>query len=268
MAASETAICNLALMGMGQDLIDDIDGTDILEEKCALIYDQERDELETEGPEKGWKFARRRYNGVDDDAYTITSVANSSTSGDITVTATHTLSVGDMVELYDDTGYDDTYDVTAISTTTTFDVTATFVATGTGSAAWRSEEYLYRYAIPTTPTVLKVVSVSVGGTELTDWVREGDYILTNEESDEVDMVIVQQITDTTKFPPLFTRVLVLRMQIKLHYNLTQDLKAIDRLEIKLDKAMSKAIAMDEREKYVKESSTSWVDAGNKTDTIE
>lgn len=268
MAASETVICNLALMGMGQDLIDDIDGTAVLEEKCALIYGQERDELEAEGPELGWKFTRWRYNGIDDDAYTITAIADSATSGDITISATHTLSVGDMVELYDDTGYDDTYDVNAVSGTSTFDVTATFVATGTGSAAWRSEEYLYRFAIPTTPTVLKVVNVQSGGMELTDWVREGDYILTNQESDEVDMVIIQQITDTTKFPPYFTKALVLRMQIKLHYNLTQDLKAIQLLSAEYDRVWSKAVAMDEREKYVQEYSSSWQDAGNVNDEIE
>ena len=60
-------------------------------------------------------------------------------SGDITITGTHALIVGDMVTLSGSTGYDGDYVVTAISTTTTFDVTATFVATGTGTAKWTSE---------------------------------------------------------------------------------------------------------------------------------
>jgi hypothetical protein len=38
MAADSTAICNHALMKMGQDLIDSISGTDVLEQKCNLIY--------------------------------------------------------------------------------------------------------------------------------------------------------------------------------------------------------------------------------------
>jgi hypothetical protein len=250
---------------MGQDLIDDIDGTDVLEEKCALIYDQVRDEVLVMGPENGWKFAKRTYHGIDRDSITITSIANSSTSGDITITGTHALVVGDMVELDGDTGYDDEYDVTAISTTATFDVTATFVATGTGTAYWTSEEYEYRYAIPTSK---KVVKVSVGGVELTDWIKRGAYILTNEESEEVDMDIIQAITDVTLFPDHFVKVLVLKLAIALHYNLTQDLNAIQLLHAELDLALPKAIAMDEKQKYNQEYSSSWVDAGNVTDTIE
>jgi CRISPR/Cas system-associated endonuclease Cas3-HD len=63
-------------------------------------------------------------------------------------------------------------------------------------------------------------------------------------------------------------VLVLRLAIELHYNLTQDLKAIQVLAQELDLITPKAIAMDEREKYVKESSSSWVDIGRTIETIE
>jgi hypothetical protein len=260
MATSSTAICNHALMKMGQDLIDDIAGTDVLEQKCNLIYTQQLEELLSEGPELGWKFARKRYHGVDDDSTAITAIANSATSGDITVSASgHALVVGDMVELDGDTGYDGTYDVTAISGTSTFDVTATFVATGTGTAHWRSESYSYRYAMP---TAHRILSVQVGGVELTDWVREGVYLLTNQESTEVDIDYIDQVTTTTLFPPHFTRVLILKIAIALHYNLTQDLRAIQLLEVEYDRAMSKARAMDEREKYVREYSTSWVDMGH------
>ena len=168
MAATSTVICNLALNRMGQPTIDAITGTDVLSEKCSLIYTQMLEELLVEGPELGWKFARRRYHAIQDDAYTVTAIAASGTSGDITVTATHTLVVGDNVEIDGDTGYDGTYTVTAISTTVSFDVTATFVATGTGTARWTSETYGYRYAMPTS---LRIVSMKVGGLELTDWVR-------------------------------------------------------------------------------------------------
>ncbi len=268
MAASETIIANLALYRMGQSTIDDIDGTDTLSVKVNAIYDQSRDELQTEGPELGWKFCRRRYNGIDQESITITSIADSSTDGDITITGTHALVVGDMVQLSGDTGYDETYDVTAISTTATFDVTATFVATGTGTANWRSEDYAYRYLIPTTPTVLSVRSVGVGGLDVTDWLEEGGYILTNLEDEEIDMLIVQQITTTTKFPAWFTKALVLKIAIELHYNLTSDLKAIQLLEFNLDRAMNKAIAMDERGKYVQEASQSWEEVGNTMEVLD
>jgi hypothetical protein len=47
-------------------------------------------------------------------------------------TGTHGLSAGEVTELREDTGYDRSYAVTNVSDTTHFDVTATFVATGTG----------------------------------------------------------------------------------------------------------------------------------------
>ena len=103
---------------------------------------------------------------------------------------------------------------------------------------------------------------------MTDWVKRGVYILTNQESSEVDMDIIQSITTVTLFPDYFVKVLVLKLAIALHYNITQDLKAIQLLAAELDLAMPKAIAMDEAEKYVQEYSTSWVDAGNVTSTLE
>ena len=267
MALTETAIANLALMRMGQALIDDIDSETptVLETKCALIFDQVRDELLIAGPEQGWKFTKKTYHGIDREEFDITALADLVTDETTTVTATHTLVAGDMVTL-DDTNIDNTYDVNSVSTTVSFAIDAVFTATDTGTAYWTSEKYAYRYAIPTSSAVL---AVKVGGVELTDWVKEGTYILTNQESDEVDMDIVLALTSTvTGWPAHFVRVLVLKLAIELHYNLTQDLEAIKLLAFELDGAMSKAIAMDERGKYVQEKSSSWVDAGRISDTIE
>ena len=265
MATDSTSICNLSLSRMGQDLIDDIDGTDTLSEKCSLLYTQALEELTVMGPLNGWKFARRRYHSIADDAVTITAFALA-TATTTTVTATHTFVAGDQVEIDGTTSYDGTYTILSVSTTVSFVVTATYVADdATGTARWTSESYEYRYAMPTS---LRIDSVKVGGIELTDWIREGVYLLTNMEDTEVDVQYIQSITDTTLFPPHFTRVLVLMLAIKLHYNLTQDLNAIQLLNVDYDLAMSKAIAMDEREKYVKEYSSSWVDAGHISDFIE
>ncbi len=265
MALTETVICNLALQKMGQALIDDIDGTSVNELKCANIYDQVRDELLVEGPELGWKFAKRTVHGIDRESFTITAFA-SATSTTTTVTATHTLLAGDRVVITGTTSYDGTYDVVSISTTVSFVITKAFVADdATGTAYWGSERYGYRYAVPTSK---KVVATKVGGIELTDWIEWGTYILTNLEDTEVDMDIVQAITTVTLFPDHFVKVLTLKMAIELHYSMTQDLKAIQQLAFELDRAMPKAIAMDERKKYVKESSSSWVDIGHTQETLE
>ena len=250
---------------MGQDLIDDITGSDTLSEKCSLLYTQALEELLVMGPLHGWKFARRRYHAIADDSVTITAFTLA-TATTTTVTAVHTLVAGDNVEIDGTTSYDGTYTVLSVVAATSFVITATFVADdATGTARWTSESYEYRYAMPTS---LRIDSIKVVGLELTDWVREGVYLLTNQEDEEIDVTYIQSITTTTLFPPHFTRVLVLMLAIKLHYNLTQDLNAIQLLNVDYDLAMSKAIAMDEREKYVKEYSSSWVDAGHTSDTIE
>ena len=250
---------------MGQSTIDSIDGTDTLSVKVNAMFDQARDELLENGPENGWKFSRRTYHGIDDHSATVSSIAVLVAATTITVTtsASHGLVAGDKVELAGDTGYDDTYNVVSVvdaAETYTFVVPATFVATGTGTAHWRSERYAYRYAIPTSAAVL---AVKVGGLELTDWTKDGAYILTNQESDEVDMDIVSALTTVvTSWPAHFVRVFVLKLAIALHYSLTQDLKAIQLLALELDLAMPKAIAMDERQKYVQEASMSWQEVGN------
>lgn len=269
MAENKLAIYNNALVRLGQDRLDSITQDSDHRRTLDAIYDQILEEVTAAGPEKGWKFARRTYHGIDDDLATITAIANSSTSGDITVTATHTLVAGDMVELDGDTGYDGTYDVNRVSTTTTFDVTATYVATGTGTARWTSEAYEYRYLIPTTPTVLRVVSAQVAGVELTDWLEEGGYILTNQESDEIDIEFVQSITTTALFPTHFTKVLWFAMAIEAAYGILQSATASERLRLEYDeKILPKAIAIDEKKKYVQESSSSWVDAGHTVFNLE
>lgn len=263
MAITETIICNQALQRMGQSLIDSIDGASANEKKCANLFDQIRDETLVDGPEKGWKFAKTAYHGIDGidiDSYTITAFTNLVTDVTTTVTATHAFAAGDMVIIDDTTNYDGTYDIVSVSTTVSFVITKAFVDDdATGTAYWTSADYGYRFPIPTS---LAVLAVKVGGIELTDWIERGVYILTNQESEKVDMDIIRAITDVTLFPTHFIRVLVLKLAIGLHYSMTQDLKAIELLGIELDLAIPKAIAIDERGKYVEESSSSWENVGN------
>ena len=143
---------------------------------------------------------------------------------------------------------------------TTFDVTATFVATGTGTAYWTSEEYKSRYS---KPTGLRVCNVKVGGAELEDWIEEGAYVYTNQEDDEVDITYVQSVTTTTLFPPHFTKVLAMALAIEYAFSVIQSATMAERLRIEYDeRILPKAIALDERGRYVQESSSSWQDVGH------
>jgi hypothetical protein len=215
----------MAMTRMGEALFTDVDtdGTNPADVFNAG-WDIALAEMLNLGPEEGWRFAKRKYHGIDDHSATITSIAQNGTDITVTTSASHGLIVGDMVELDGDTGYDGTYDVNAIDDTSpgfTFDVTATFVATGTGTAHWRSEEFIYRYAKPTSTRITKV---SVGGIELTDWVEEGDWILTNMESAEVDMdyVLAASAVTVTNLPPHFVDVMWRRMTVHLAYDLVQN----------------------------------------------
>lgn len=266
--ASKTDIANLAMTRLGEDPFSDIDSdsgnpatlvnaiwTPVLEDTLCI------------GPENGWQFATRTYHSVDRDSITIASIAESDTSGDITITGTHALIVGDEV-LLDDTAYDDTYVVNAISTTTTFDVTATFVATDTGTAYWTSEKYGYRFA---RPSCIKAVGVCVAGVELTDWIREGSYLLTNQESDEVDIhyILPAASLTVTNFPQHFNEVLWRKLAIQLAYKLVQKASFAPELITELEQiTIPRSIGMDNKEKYAKESSNAWVAAGHTSSKIE
>jgi len=257
--ATQVQIINRALIRLGEDRINTItDDTDVAR-KVTAIYDSVLETITAEGPEKGWKFARRTYHGIDRDSSTITAFAQASATT-TTVTASHTLKAGDMVTVDGTTSYDGTYDVVSVSGTTSFVITATYVANdATGTAYWTSEKYSYRYEIP---DCLRVVSVQAGGAELTDWIRSGSYILTNQESSEVDMNIVESITTTTLFPPHFIKVLWLSLAIELAYDVIQSSTHTERLITELyEIVLPKAIAMDEQEKYEQETDTSWIDAG-------
>jgi hypothetical protein len=245
----------MAVNRMGEASFTDVDtdGTTFADEVNAIWTPLVEETLNI-GPEGGWRFSRRKYHGIDDDSTAITLIAQNGT--DITVTANaHGLIAGDMVELDGDTGYDGTYDVNS-ATTNTFDVTATFVATGTGTAHWRSEEFAYRYAKPTSIAVTKV---SVGGIELTDWTEQGEYILTNQEGTEVDMDYIPTLANltVTNFPPHFVDVLWRKISVHLAYMRIQNKAIGDGWLTELEQIYLPRV-------YVEESNTSWTDAGRTT----
>lgn len=69
----------------------------------------------------------RKYREID--TFPTTGVITAFSSGtNTTVTATHSLSVGDLVQIENSTNYTGTHTVVSISTTVSFDIAATFVA--------------------------------------------------------------------------------------------------------------------------------------------
>ena len=263
--STKTQIANKAMIDLGEALFIDVDtdGTNPANVVNAA-WDIILPEALNHGPEEGWKFARRRFHGIDRDSATITAFASLS-STTTTVTATHTLIAGDQVEIAGTTSYDGTYDVISVSTTVSFVITIAFVADdATGTAKWTSESFAYRYA---RPTATRITAVKVGGAELSDWVREGDFILTNQEDTEVDMNYIQDasVLTITNFPPHFVDVLWRRLSACLAYDLVQNLQLSNTKLQSLERIyLPRAIGMDNREQFVQESTNSWVTAGHTT----
>ena len=261
--STQVQIYNLTLANMGEALLttaaDDTNPADVLN---ALWDGGEVDTILDMGPEEGWKFANRTYHGIDRDSATITAFADLVTGTTTTVTATHTLEAGDMVTIAGTTSYDGDYDVVSVSTTVSFVITKAFVADdATGIAKWTSEEFLYRYAKPTS---LRVTAVKVGGVELTDWTEKGAYILTNQEDTEVDMDYILPLASltTTNFPSHFVGVLWRYLRVLLAYNFIQNKSMGDQYMQELETIwLPRAIGMDNRSGYVKEENLGWIEAG-------
>jgi len=258
------------MLKVGEAIFTDVDtdGT-ATADKVNAIWDLTLEDILDSGPEKGWQFANRTFHGIDRDSITITALADLVTGSTTTVTGTHTLIAGDRV-LLDDTNIDGDYDVNSVLTTVSFAIDAVFTATDTGTAYWTSEKYLARFA---RPTCTRVTSVKVGGVELTDWVRKGDWILTNQEDTEVDMDYIFSHTsatlDVANFPAHFVNALRLKLAADLAYDLVQNSALGDRLLREYEEIiLPRAIGMDNREKYVQEFSDSWIAAGHTRQTIE
>ena len=270
MATTKTAIANWSMLKVGEAIFTDVDsdGT-ATADKFNAIWDLSLEDILDNGPEKGWQFANRTFHGIDRDEIAVTALAAAS-STTTTVTGTHTLIAGDNVTLGTDLNLAGTYGVNSISTTVSWVITATFTATDTGTAYWTSEEYAYRFA---RPTCTSVTSVKVGGVKLTDWIRKGSWILTNQEDTEVDMDYILGHAAATvlvaNFPAHFVNALRMKIASDLAYDLVQNSALGDRLLAEyLEVWLPKAVGMDNREKYVQESSSSWADVGHTKMVIE
>ncbi len=270
MSTSKTSIANWSMLKVGEAIFTDVDtdGT-ATADKVNAIWDLSLEDALDGGPEKGWRFANRTFHCIQRDSITVTALAQAS-STTTTVTGTHTLIAGDKVTLGTDLNIAGTYVVNSVSTTVSFVVTATFTVTDTGTAYWTSEEFAYRFARPTST---RITSFKVGGVELKDWTRKGSWILTNQESNEVDMDYIYGHTaatlDVANFPAHFVNALRLKLASDLAYDLVQNSALGERLLLEYEEiVLPRAIGMDNREIYVQEFSDSWVAAGHTTTNIE
>lgn len=271
--ATKTNIANWAMLKVGEAIFTDVDtdGT-ATADKFNAIYTISLEDVLDNGPEKGWRFANRTFNCIARDSSSITVFADytGTVSGTVLVTDTsHPYVSGDMITISDGSvGSYDGDEVITVVDSNSYYFTATFVSTETATANWTSQQFIYRYQRPTS---IRVTSVQVGGIELTDWIRESNYILTNLEDTEVDMKYIATVANLSEsnFTPHFVNALRLKLAAELAYDIVQNSALGDRLLRELEEiVLPRAIGMDNREIYAQESSSSWTEAGHIKQTIE
>lgn len=123
-------------------------------------------------------------------------------------------------------------------------------------------DYDYRYRIPANPHCLRVVWVGVGGLELTDWAREGNYIMTSLEDEEVDIIYVKRVDSEADFPPWFIKVLYLNIAYHLTYKFKQRPNFVLQLKQELENETNKAMGVGALESYVEEFNNDWQEEGH------
>lgn len=271
--ASKTNIANWSMIRVGEAIFTDVDtdGT-ATADKFNAIYTISLEDILDSGPEKGWKFANRIFNCVSVNSSSITVFADytGTVAGTVLATDTaHPYVSGDKIEITEGSvGSYDGEEVVTVVDANSYYFTATFVSTETATAKWISQEFQHRFARPTS---IRITRVSVGGFELMDWTREGNWILTNQEGTEVDMDYIAAVADltVTNFPPHFVAAFRLKLASDLAYDLSQNSALGDRFLQEYETiVLPRAIGMDNRERFVQESSDSWAAAGHTRQTIE
>lgn len=265
--ASKTDIANKTMINIGEAIFVDVDadGTTPAAEFNAL-WDSTLEDALTTGPEQGYAFSKWSTSEINVHNTAITAFAD---GGSGTVDASsllHDLLVGDCVTIKDGSvgSYDGNQIVTAVADANTFTFVETFSATETATAQWTSDKLAYRYAIP---SVLQITRVCTGGMDISDWLRKGNYILTNQEDTSVAMDYIKAIADltVTEFPQWFNEIVWRKMAIGMVYSRVQSLGFRDRLIQEVEQIyIPRAKGMDAREQFVQESSNSWVNAGHTT----
>ncbi len=270
--SSKTQIGNLAMVRIGEALFVDVDadGTTAADEFNA-IWQPILEETLGIGPEKGWGFAKWETSDVNVDNTSITAFADYSgtVAGTVLVTsAAHGLVTGDLATISGTTNYNSDYSITFVATDT-FYIVEDFVADdATGTVQWTSLRLAFRYARPTST---RVTDVYDGGVPIDDWVRKGNWILTNLTSDDVEMDYIRAVADLTvsTFPAHFNEVMWRKMAIHMLYSRVQSRALQEQLISELEQIyLPRAIGMDSREKFVQEESAAWTDAGHTTTFIE
>ena len=103
----------------------------------------------------------------------------------------------------------------------------------------------YAYQLPTDPYCLSVIEIDASA-DSTKWTIEGRQLLTDEHKAKIKFI--GRMTDTSKLDAVLVTAVAMRLAAETCYALTQNASKEDRMWIKADEALEKAMIADGAEK--------------------
>ncbi len=280
MAAPTVAIdiCNLALDMLKQNktLVESIVSPSTVEETtCARWYDTTREALLRS---HYWLFARKRAQIL----RVYATVTGATVADPVVITAVaHGFIDGDSIRITDAVGMteiNDTVYIVASAATNTFELNDIEGNDIDGSAftAWTSggviSPYTFGYAdayqLPSNYLKLHFIGNDSIRNYKGDYEYEGDRLLLNNSTSlTLDIGYIRNITDVTKFDPLFVILLAAEMADNMAYKWTLKNTVIQRLEQVLTNRRAEAKAVNGQDRPPKRIQKSrWTSARSKLST--
>lgn len=117
-------------------------------------------------------------------------------------------------------------------------------------------EWDYKYMVPMNPFCLEVISCHESdGTEITEWIKEGDNIFANESS--LYIKYIKRVTDASKIPPYLANTLSLLLAKTICIQLNPSTNLFQILNMEYERTFMKAVFRDKDAKGRSQDFTSW-----------
>jgi hypothetical protein len=117
-------------------------------------------------------------------------------------------------------------------------------------------EWDYKYLLPQNPFCLEVISChEEDGTEITEWIKEGEYLLANESS--LYIKYIKRVTDASKLPMYLAKALSLLLSQTICIQLNPSTNLFQILNMEFERAFMKAVFRDKDSKGKSQDFTSW-----------
>jgi len=215
---TQLRICNLALTKLRiTQRLTAVPGTTVEGETFDAVWEQVLNEVLELGE---WRCARKRVTLERDKDL----VEGATQAEPVVISATaHTFQNGDLVKFTEVGGMTELNDKTymvmnkADDTFELYDENGTVKLDGTGFTAYTSDGYIWRipnwdyaymFQLPT--DCIKVLETE-WGPKVGGWVEENNFILTNQESDELSILYLYYLSDPTYFSPLLVDAIATRL---------------------------------------------------------